>query len=500
MKKVFVLLLAVCFSVGIAQAQQATKSELHQRAESEMQKGSVAGARFSFIRAFEEYTRQGQLKVGMECATRGAALYYKDNYWKEAFDLLRRADAEIDARSKNAKEKAALHYIITKERLAMYIKLRKSDSAKDQLGLMETQVTYAADEELKNDLLYNKAVYHYSFGQNAQGNEVFKEMAGKLTASKQYDKVDEVYKTLIANARRSGNANMVAQSYSNYLAWKDSVNTLKHADEIGALKKQISDNEAKIDDQASSLTARQAIIVGLCILAVALAAGLVLGGIVLMRFILLTRKQKKLINLANENNALKAKFISNISAQLNPTLHKLDAKIPEVKALLDFSEHIATLSGLENTIDQPVETADVQLTPFCNELVDAIKSKVNPGVVVKTNVPALSVNMNKEYVQHILQHLLANAAIYAPKDGTIWLEYKKRGAHVHQFLVSNTGEPIPEDKRDDVFKPFTEVKDFTEGDGLGLPICKQMALKIKGDLEIDPKFTKGTRFILDLHL
>ena len=499
MKKVFILLFAVCFSMGVSYAQQATKSELHQRAESELEKGSVAGARYNFIRAFEDYTRQGQLKVAMECATRGNALYYKENYWKEAFDLLRRADAEIEARGKNAKEKAALHYIITKERLAMYIKLRKSDSAKDQLGLMETQVTYAADDALKNDLLYNKAVYYYSFGQNAQGNEVFKEMATKLTASKQYDKVDEVYKTLIANARRSGNANMVAQSYNNYLAWKDSVNTLKHADEIGALKKQITDNEAKIDDQASSLTARQAIIVGLCILAAALAAALVLGGIVLMRYILLTRKQKKQINLANENNALKAKFISNISAQLNPTLHKLDAKIPEVKALLDFSEHIATLSDLENTIDEDVEKADVQLTPFCDELVSAIKSKVNTGVTVKTNVPALSVNMNKEYVQHILQHLLTNAAIYTPKDGTIWLDYKKRGAHVHQFLVSNTGEAIPEEKRDDVFKPFTEVKDFTEGDGLGLPICKQMAIKMKGDLDIDPEFTKGTRFVLLLH-
>ena len=499
MKKVFILLFAVCFSMGVSYAQQATKSELHQRAESELEKGSVAGARYNFIRAFEDYTRQGQLKVAMECATRGNALYYKENYWKEAFDLLRRADAEIEARGKNAKEKAALHYIITKERLAMYIKLRKSDSAKDQLGLMETQVTYAADDALKNDLLYNKAVYYYSFGQNAQGNEVFKEMATKLTASKQYDKVDEVYKTLIANARRSGNANMVAQSYSNYLAWKDSVNTLKHADEIGALKKQIADNEAKIDDQASSLTARQAIIVGLCILAAALAAALVLGGIVLMRYILLTRKQKKQINLANENNALKAKFISNISAQLNPTLHKLDAKIPEVKALLDFSEHIATLSDLENTIDEDVEKVDVQLTSFCDELVSAIKSKVNTGVTVKTNVPALSVNMNKEYVQHILQHLLTNAAIYTPKDGTIWLDYKKRGAHVHQFLVSNTGEAIPEEKRDDVFKPFTEVKDFTEGDGLGLPICKQMAIKMKGDLDIDPEFTKGTRFVLLLH-
>jgi signal transduction histidine kinase len=292
---------------------------------------------------------------------------------------------------------------------------------------------------------------------------------------------------------------MVAQSYSNYLAWKDSVNTLKHADEIGALKQQIADNEKKIDDQDSSLTMRQAIIVGLCILAAALAAALVLGGIVLMRFILLTRKQKKMINLANENNALKAKFISNISAQLNPTLHKLDEKIPEVKALLQFSEHISQLSDLENSIDEEVELEDVQLTPFCEGLMDDIREKVKSGVTLKVNVPNMSAKINKEYVSHILLHLLNNAAIYTPSDGTIWLDYKKRGAHVHQFLVSDTGAGIPEEKRDDVFKPFTEVKDFTEGDGLGLPICKQMAIKMKGDLDIDAEFTKGTRFVLLLH-
>ncbi len=499
MKKVFILLLSLSLGFSVVNAQEAQKSELHQRAESDFEKGNVASARFHFIRAFEDYAKKGDLKSGMECAARGTAMYYKENYWKEAFDLLRRADQEVDASGKNAKEKAALHYIITKERLAMYIKLRKGDSAKDQIEIMENQVTYAADEALKNDLLYNKAVYHYSFGQNAQGNAVFKEMASKLTASKQYDKVDDVYKTLIANARRSGNANMVAQSYSNYLAWKDSVNTLKHADEIGALKQQIADNEKKIDDQDSSLTMRQAIIVGLCILAAALAAALVLGGIVLMRFILLTRKQKKMINLANENNALKAKFISNISAQLNPTLHKLDEKIPEVKALLQFSEHISQLSDLENSIDEEVELEDVQLTPFCEGLMDDIREKVKSGVTLKVNVPNMSAKINKEYVSHILLHLLNNAAIYTPSDGTIWLDYKKRGAHVHQFLVSNTGDAIPEEKRDEVFKPFTEVKDFTEGDGLGLPICKQMALKMKGDLDIDGEFTKGTRFVLLLH-
>ena len=499
MKKVFILLLSLSLGFSAVNAQEAPKSELHQRAESDFEKGNVASARFHFIRAFEDYAKKGDLKSGMECAARGTAMYYKENYWKEAFDLLRRADQEVEASGKNAKEKAALHYIITKERLAMYIKLRKGDSAKDQIEIMENQVTYAADDALKNDLLYNKAVYYYSFGQNAQGNAVFKEMASKLTASKQYDKVDGVYQTLIMNARRSGNANMVAQSYSNYLAWKDSVNTLKHADEIGALKQQIADNEKKIDDQDSSLTMRQAIIVGLCILAAALAAALVLGGIVLMRFILLTRKQKKTINLANETNALKAKFISNISAQLNPTLHKLDEKIPEVKALLQFSEHISQLSDLENSIDEEVELEDVQLTSFCEGLMDDIREKVKSGVTLKVNVPNMSAKINKEYVSHILLHLLNNAAIYTPSDGTIWLDYKKRGAHVHQFLVSDTGAGIPEEKRDDVFKPFTEVKDFTEGDGLGLPICKQMALKMKGDLDIDAEFTKGTRFVLLLH-
>ena len=80
------------------------------------------------------------------------------------------------------------------------------------------------------------------------------------------------------------------------------------------------------------------------------------------------------------------------------------------------------------------------------------------------------------------------------------MDFKKRGAHSQQFLVSDTGEGIPEEKRDDVFKPFLEIKDLTTGDGLGLPICRQMALKMNGDLDIDPEFTKGTRFVLNLHV
>jgi signal transduction histidine kinase len=182
-----------------------------------------------------------------------------------------------------------------------------------------------------------------------------------------------------------------------------------------------------------------------------------------------------------------------------PTLQKLDSRIPEVKALQDFSDHVQTLSSLENSTEA-VELEETQIQQFCESLVDQIRDKVKPGVTLVVNVPKTTAMIHREYVSHILLHLLNNAAIYTPQGGKITLDYKKRSAHSHQFLVTDTGESIPEEKREDVFKPFLEVRDLTTGDGLGLPICKQMALKMDGDLEIDGAFTKGTRFVLNLQV
>ena len=250
----------------------------------------------------------------------------------------------------------------------------------------------------------------------------------------------------------------------------------------------------------STLSSRQMLIIGLCVLSAILAAVLAVGAIVLMRFIFLTRKQKKTIKMANENNALKAKFISNISAQLLPALQKLDRNIPEVKALADFSSHIQTLSSLECAAGQPVEMEDTQMSTFCEDLIEQVRGKVRSGVTLSVDAPKLKAPINKEYVSHILLHLLRNAATYTPEGGYISLDFKKRGVHKNQFHVSNTGTPIPAERREDVFKPFLEVKDLTKGDGLGLPICKQMAVNMNGDLTIDPAFTKGIRFVLDLQV
>ena len=496
-KNVLILLLGLFFCCVFVNAQETAESGFKERAEGEYKKGNFINARALYIRAFEDFFNKGNVQEGVECGLKAVGLYYiKDTMYKEGFDLLHRIDQKIDAKEKGA-ARAALHYRTYKERYQMYMKIRKGEFAMEQLGKMEQYAKASDNDSLKNDLLYNKTIYYYTYGQNDKGNATFKEMADKLTASKEYDKVDKAYQTLIANGRQSNNIILVNQGYKSYIAWKDSVADLKVADERNALKQQIATHEETIAEKDSSLVARQAAIIGLSILSVILAVALVLGALVLMRFIALTRKQKKNIRILTENNALKAKFISNISAQLEPTLQKLDKGIPEVKALQDFSAHIQTLSELESG-DEPVELEETQLASFCEGLMEQISNKVKSGVVLKVEAPKMTAKINKEYVSHILLHLLNNAAEYTPVGGHITLEYKKRGAHKHQFLVSDSGCGIPEEKHEDVFKPFLEIRDLTQGDGLGLPICRQMALKMNGDLDIDPVFKKGVRFVLHL--
>ena len=482
-RKGFIIILFLALSSTAAFAQP--KSSAQQRTEA--------------IRAFHDYSAKGETTKAVENGVKAAQLYYAENSYQEAFDLLRDIDAAISAnRQQDTKSISAQRYKVVRERMAMYMKMHRGDRVKEQLDNMERHANASANEDIKNDLLYNQAIYYYTFGQTSKGDAVFKEMASKLTAQQDYRKVDEVYRTLIANGRRSGSASLVAQAYTGYIAWKDSVSALKAAAERDSLNQQIADRQASIEEKDSALASRQGIIVALCTLAVVLAVVLIVGALLLMRFIYLTRKQKKTIRRANENNALKAKFISNISAQLTPTLQRLNSQQPEVRALQDFASHIQLLSQLESDIEQPVELEDTPLQPFCKELASQISNSVKENVAITVNAPNMNAMINKEYASHILLHLLHNAAIYTPKDGHIWLDFKKRGAHKQQFLVTNTGEVIPEEQRENIFKPFLEVKDLTTGDGLGLPICRQMAVRMNGDLEIDPEFTKGTRFVLNL--
>ena len=182
MKRTFlVIVMNLLFCCATVCAQEVQKSELEQRAEAESNNGKFTSARYYFIRAYEDYVNKGQMRQAVACGTKGASLYYqKDNLYKEAFDLLRGIDQTISASNVSAAEGAALHYMTTKERMQMYLKMRRYESTRDQLNNMEAHANAANDEGVTSDLLYNKAIFYYTFGQNDKGNAVFKEMASKL--------------------------------------------------------------------------------------------------------------------------------------------------------------------------------------------------------------------------------------------------------------------------------------------------------------------------------
>ena len=70
---------------------------------------------------------------------------------------MRNIEQSIYAQKLTPSQTAALRYFTTKERMQMYMKLRKGANAKEQLNAMEALANVATDEEVTNDLLYNKA-------------------------------------------------------------------------------------------------------------------------------------------------------------------------------------------------------------------------------------------------------------------------------------------------------------------------------------------------------
>ena len=77
--------------------------------------------------------------------------------------------------------------------------------------------------------------------------------------------------------------------------------------------------------------------------------------------------------------------------------------------------------------------------------------------------------------------------------------FQKRGAHTHQFIISDTGCGIPEEQRENIFKPFTEVKDLTKGSGLGFAHLFIDCRQNEWQLDTGQQLHKRARFVLELH-
>lgn len=273
---------------------QSRGDQFVKQADEALQAKEYVKARYCYLKAYEAYSGESNLDKAIPAAVNVAALYHSESYYKEAFEMLTGAEQQLSNFEKNS-EKAlpALHYPIARERQKMYIKLRKPDSARDHLERMATWAAAANDSSLNVDLLSAKANVYYTFGQTDKGDEAVNQLIAVYLSANDYDKANKCYKDLIDMAVKTGNVRLTARAYDKYVAWADSVAAVKADARYAALQKQYDEAQQAISDRDSSLTAKTAIIIGLIVLAAALAAGLIFVTIGMLRYMALSRRQKK---------------------------------------------------------------------------------------------------------------------------------------------------------------------------------------------------------------
>ena len=177
----------------------------------------------------------------------------------------------------------------------MYIKLRNTAQAQLQLNMLDNLAEESGNPELTEELLYTKTDYFYIFEQKKEGDAAFNKLISQYREKKEYGKIDECYQNLIAIARKANNISLLEQTYEKYMVWTDSVKMLTAEDKLGALQQKYDSSLQTILEKEDQLSAKQYIIAGLCTLAAILIAALAFLAFLVIRFILLNRKLKKII-------------------------------------------------------------------------------------------------------------------------------------------------------------------------------------------------------------
>lgn len=115
--------------------------------------------------------------------------------------------------------------------------------------------------------------------------------------------------------------------------------------------------------------------------------------------------------------------------------------------------------------------------------------------------PDLTVTGDRDKLRRLISILLDNAIKYGADGSTIRLKLQKSDRHA-QLVVSNPGEPIPQDKLPHLFERFYRADDSRgekSGFGLGLSIAATVAQEHKASLRAESDWD-STRFLFTISL
>lgn len=197
------------------------------------------------------------------------------------------------------------------------------------------------------------------------------------------------------------------------------------------------------------------------------------------------------------NLLLQDKYLPEQKDQLNILKFSSEHMLGLINDILDLSKLDADRIQLERAVvDIPRHIQKISL-PF-------MKQADEKGVLFDLRMddklvrPVLTDPMR---LNQVLTNLLSNAVKFTSK-GKITLEVKAirvgSDEHTIEFSVSDTGIGIGEDKQAQVFEQFTQADVKTTrrygGTGLGLTISQKLVQLMGGELKLESRYHKGSRF------
>jgi PAS domain S-box-containing protein len=231
---------------------------------------------------------------------------------------------------------------------------------------------------------------------------------------------------------------------------------------------------------------------------------------------------------AEELAAVKSQFLSHMSHELRTPLNGIigttslmlqDKFLPEQKEQLNVlkfsSEHM--LSLINDVLDLSkldadkikLESISLDIPKFINNLISSFANQFkDKGLQFEADIdPDLKrpVLTDPTRLNQVLANLLSNALKFT-SSGSVKLSVtaisiKSDTNHI-EFSVTDTGIGISEEKTKTIFEQFTQADVKTTrkygGTGLGLSISKKLVEMMGGQLKVESKFSKGSRFYFDI--
>ena len=228
---------------------------------------------------------------------------------------------------------------------------------------------------------------------------------------------------------------------------------------------------------------------------------------------------------AEQANRAKSKFVANVSHEIRTPMNSIlgfsellitdesdSEKLDNIYAikqagssLLNLINDILDLSKIEsNKLEIDNQTFDVL------ETIDTVENMFKPRadqkgldfkVFISESLPQFLIGDAKRLKQ-ILINIIGNAIKYTIKGRVAVHSYYQKDNLV--LSVEDTGIGIPEDKIDELFKPFNQVKSKETagilGTGLGLAITMRLIKLMHGTIDVESELGKGSVFTIKLPL